>query len=73
MLKRKKTTRFRLNFTERGFTITIAKSGVADNPGGEISQPNVRSRHVAADEITWEQYVLEKCPCRTLESFFSET
>lgn len=36
MLKRKKTTRFRLNFTERGFTITFAKSGEVDNPGDEI-------------------------------------
>ena len=71
MLKRKKTTRFRLNFTERGFTITIAKSGVADNPGGEISQSNVRSRHVAADEITWEQYVLDKMPLQaSREAFF---
>ena len=36
MLKRKKTAQFRLNFTERGFTITIAKSGEVDNPGDEI-------------------------------------
>ena len=62
MLKRKKTAQLRLNFTERGFTITIDKSGMANNPGGEISRPNVRSRHVAADEITWEQYVLDKMP-----------
>lgn len=57
MLKRKKTAQRRLNFIERGFTITIAKSGEVDNPGGEISRPNVRSRHVLTDEITWEQYV----------------
>ena len=36
MLKRKKTAQFRLNFTERGFTITFAKSGEVDNPGDEI-------------------------------------
>lgn len=36
MLKRKKTAQLRLNFTERGFTITIDKSGMANNPGDEI-------------------------------------
>ena len=34
---------------------------------------NARSSHVAADEITWEQYILEKCPCRPVERHFSET
>ena len=36
MLKRKKTAQRRLNFIERGFTITFAKSGEVDNPGDEI-------------------------------------
>ena len=38
-----------------------------------MRQPNARSSHVVADEITWEQYVFEKCPCRPVERRFSET
>jgi len=44
-----------------------------DNPGDEIIQPNAPSSHVVADEITWEQYILKKCPCRQVERRFSET
>ena len=47
------------------------KRGKADNPGDEIIQPNAPSRHVVADEITWEQYILKKCPCRQVERRFS--
>ena len=37
------------------------------------SQPNARNSHVVADEITCEQYILKKCPCRPVERRFSET
>ena len=37
------------------------------------SYPNERSSHVMTDEIIWEQYILEKCPCRPTESRFSES
>ena len=37
------------------------------------SQPNARNSHVVADEITCEQYILKKCPCRPVERCFSET
>ena len=46
------------------------KRGEADNPGDEIIQPNAPSSHVVADEITWEQYILKKCPCRQVERRF---
>ena len=49
------------------------KRGEVDNPGDEIIQPNAPSSHVVADEITWEQYILKKCPCRQVERRFSET
>ena len=38
-----------------------------------MRQPNARSCHVLTDEITWEQCILKKCPCRQVERRFSET
>ena len=35
-----------------------------------MRQPNARSSHVLTDEITWEQYILKKCPCRQVERRF---
>ena len=55
------------------FSAGLLCFGNTHSGGGASTARNTRSSHVLADEITWEQYILKKCPCRPVERCFSET
>ena len=55
------------------FSAGLLRFGNTHSGGGASTARNTRSSHVLADEITWEQYILKKCPCRPVERCFSET
>ena len=55
------------------FSAGLLRFGNTHSGGGASTARNTRSSHVLADEITWEQYILKKCPCRPVERRFSET
>ena len=45
---------------------------IIEKYSGASTTRNARSNHVVADEIIWEQYILEKWPRRLAERRFSE-
>ena len=66
----------------RTYNVAADLKSAADSRSGGSGDPleqdlllasRNRGNHIVADEITWEQYILKKCPCRPVERCFSET
>ena len=66
----------------RTYNVAADLKSAADSRSGGSGDPleqdlllasRNRNSHVVADEITCEQYILKKCPCRPVERCFSET
>ena len=66
----------------RTYNVAADLKSAADSRSGGSGDPleqdlllasRNRGNHIVADEITWEQYILKKCPCRLVERCFSET
>ena len=66
----------------RTYNVAADLKSAADSRSGGSGDPleqdlllasRNRGNHIVANEITWEQYILKKCPCRPVERRFSET